>query len=173
MLNDLVTSNSPPTSGVFREGMSRVIAAVHVITTDGPLGRAGFTATAVAPVTDAPPTLLVCINAAGRSARLISGNGTFCVNTLAADDQAIAEAFAGQNRLKPEARFSAGQWEHMSTGCPVLATGLATFDCRLVEARLVATHYIVIGEVVGMRMGPVRDALVYGNRTYKPVSLLG
>ena len=31
----------------FREAMSRLGAAVHVITTDGPSGRTGFTATAV------------------------------------------------------------------------------------------------------------------------------
>src|SRR5689334_610142 len=36
-----------PDAVLFREGMSRVAAAVHVVTTDGPSGRAGFTATAV------------------------------------------------------------------------------------------------------------------------------
>src|SRR4051794_17433238 len=53
----------------FRDGMSRVAASVHVVTTAGPAGRAGFTATAVAPVTDSPASLLVCIDAAGRSAQ--------------------------------------------------------------------------------------------------------
>ena len=67
----------------FRDGMSRVAASVHVVTTDGPAGRAGFTATAVAPVTDSPASLLVCIDAAGRSARALAENGVFCVNTLA------------------------------------------------------------------------------------------
>ena len=47
---------------VFREAMSRLGAAVHVITTDGPSGKTGFTATAVCSVSDAPPTLLVCLN---------------------------------------------------------------------------------------------------------------
>src|SRR3712207_7651316 len=47
---------------LFREGMSRVAGAVHVVTTDGPAGRAGFTATAIAPVTDSPASLLVCVN---------------------------------------------------------------------------------------------------------------
>jgi flavin reductase len=47
---------------VFREAMSRLGAAVHVITTDGHAGKTGFTATAVVLVSDAPPTLLVCLN---------------------------------------------------------------------------------------------------------------
>src|SRR6516164_3844539 len=47
---------------LFREGMSRLGAAVHVITTAGPGGQAGATATAVCSVSDAPPMLLVCLN---------------------------------------------------------------------------------------------------------------
>lgn len=171
MLKDLVTTGSPPTSSLFRDGMSRVLAAVHVITTDGPLGQAGFTATAVAPVTDDPPTMLVCINAAGRSARLITANGAFCINALSADDQAVAKAFSGQNGLEPQARFATGRWGRLATGAPVLETALTSFDCRLVEARLVSTHYVVIGEVVGMRTGSAGAALIYGNRSYGTVAL--
>src|SRR3954464_8214319 len=81
----------------FRDGMSRVAASVHVITTDGPAGRAGFTATAVAPVTDSPASLLVCIDAAGRSAQALAENAVFCVNTLAVGDRALAEIFAGRS----------------------------------------------------------------------------
>ena len=43
----------------FREAMSRLGAAVHVVTTAGPAGIAGFTATAVVSVSDQPATLLV------------------------------------------------------------------------------------------------------------------
>ncbi|MDY9280660.1 flavin reductase [Escherichia coli] len=46
----------------FRDAMSCIGAAVNIITTDGPAGRAGFTASAVCSVTDTPPTLLVCLN---------------------------------------------------------------------------------------------------------------
>ena len=46
----------------FRDAMSTLAAAVNVVTTDGPGGRAGFTATAVCSVCDEPPTLLVCLN---------------------------------------------------------------------------------------------------------------
>ena len=46
----------------FRDAMSCMGAAVNIITTDGPAGRAGFTASAVCSVTDTPPTLLVCLN---------------------------------------------------------------------------------------------------------------
>lgn len=41
----------------FRDAMSCMGAAVNIITTDGPAGRAGFTASAVCSVTDTPPTI--------------------------------------------------------------------------------------------------------------------
>lgn len=41
----------------FRDAMSKLAAAVNIITTEGPAGRAGFTASAVCSVTDEPPTL--------------------------------------------------------------------------------------------------------------------
>src|SRR3977135_409266 len=42
---------------LFREAMSRLGAAVHVVTTAGPAGKTGFTATAVCSGSDAPPAL--------------------------------------------------------------------------------------------------------------------
>ena len=46
----------------FRDAMSRVAAAVHIVTTNGPAGLAGITATSVASITDEPPMTLFCIN---------------------------------------------------------------------------------------------------------------
>jgi len=160
------TDTRQPDAALFREGMSRVAGAVHVVTTDGPAGRAGFTATAVAPVTDLPASLLVCMNAAGRSARSVVANGMFCVNTLAADDKELAEAFAGRTSLEGRDRFTIGAWGRLETGAPVLETAIASFDCCLMEARLVATHYVMIGEIRAIRLGPSSPALVYRGRGY-------
>jgi flavin reductase (NADH) len=44
-----------------RQAMAHLGAAVNVITTAGPHGRCGITASAVCSVTDSPPTLLVCL----------------------------------------------------------------------------------------------------------------
>src|SRR5215216_6054448 len=104
----------------FRDGMSRVAASVHVVTTDGPAGRAGFTATAMTPVTDSPASLLVCANAAGQSATFLEANGVFCVNTLADEDVAIADAFAGRAELHGRDRFTVGRWDTLATGSPLL-----------------------------------------------------
>jgi flavin reductase (DIM6/NTAB) family NADH-FMN oxidoreductase RutF len=164
---DSAGSGAPHLDSVpFREGMSRVAGAVHVVTTDGPAGRAGFTATAVTPVTDSPASLLVCVNASGRSARFLTSNGVFCVNTLSVDDVAIADAFAGRSDLHGRDRFTVGQWRMLSSGAPLLKSSLVAFDCRLSDARLVATHHVIIGEVIAVHLGEKRPALVYQGRAY-------
>src|ERR1700709_332431 len=77
-------------AGPFREAMSRYGAAVHVITTDGPAGKGGFTATAVCSVSDDPPTLLVCVNRKSHGGQNIGDNGVFFVNTLGAASEELA-----------------------------------------------------------------------------------
>ena len=74
----------------FRDAMAHVGAAVNIITTDGPAGRAGFTASAVCSVTDTPPTLLVCLNRSASVWPVFSEHHTLCVNTLAAGQEALA-----------------------------------------------------------------------------------
>lgn len=154
---------------VFREAMSRLGAAVHVITTNGPSGRTGFTATAVCSVSDAPPTLLVCLNRGANSAPILRGNGVFCVNTLRAGDELIADTFAGRTKVPREARFDTGQWVDLSTGSPALMSAVVALDCRVTEVKAVASHDIYFGVVEAIHSGPPGAALVYHDRSYKQV----
>ena len=153
----------------FRQAMSRLGAAVHVITTEGPAGKTGFTATAVCSVSDAPPTLLVCLNRKSDSAPVLLGNKVFCVNTLAFGEEAIADTFAGRSGLKGTDRFGCGEWLRLATGSPVLASAVVAFDCRTIEAKPVASHYVIYGAVEAVRLGPTSEALVYHDRLYKRI----
>jgi flavin reductase len=154
---------------VFREAMARLGAAVHVITTDGPNGKTGFTATAVCSVSDAPPMLLVCLNRAATSMPILRGNGVFCVNTLRAGDESIADTFAGRTKVARESRFDAGQWATLSTGSPALMSAVIAFDCRVFEIKAVASHDIYFGTVEAIHQGAPGAALVYHDRAYKQV----
>ena len=151
----------------FREAMSRLGAAVHVITTDGPSGRTGFTATAVVSVSDAPPTLLVCLNRGANSTPILRGNGVFCVNTLRAGDENIADTFAGRTKIERDRRFDAGQWKILATGSPALMSAVVALDCRVSEVKSVASHDIYFGIVEAIHSGPPGAALVYHDRAYK------
>jgi flavin reductase len=156
-------------AAVFRDAMSRLGAAVHVITTAGPGGKTGFTATAVCSVSDAPPTLLVCVNRRSSGGPILRENKVFCVNTLGADCQAIADVFAGRTGAINMQRFATGSWSILKTGAPVLAESVVAFDCRVADIRAVASHNVIFGAVVDIRLGPAGPALVYHDRAYKRV----
>jgi flavin reductase (DIM6/NTAB) family NADH-FMN oxidoreductase RutF len=154
---------------LFREAMSRLGAAVHVITSAGPGGKAGATATAVCSVSDAPPTLLVCLNRRSQTNPLVVENGVFCVNTLGDGHAEIADVFAGRTGITGTDRFASGQWTTLSTGSPVLASAVIAFDCRIIEVRAVGSHNVFFGAVEEVRLGASGPALVYHDRAYKRV----
>jgi flavin reductase len=159
---------SDETRAAFRDAMSRVLAAVHIVTTDGAMGKAGITASAVVSVSDDPPTVLFCINKNGRSAERFLSNGCFCVNTLASSDQWLADHFAGRSRMHPAERFTHGTWGMLRTGAPALASALAMFDCRVIEVVTASTHAILIGAVVEARYAP-GQSLAYLERSYRHI----
>jgi len=151
---------------LYREAMSRLVAAVHVVTTRTRDGRAGFTATAVASVSDSPPTLLVCLNRRIRSAPAFRQAGAFAVNMLAGEQQAVAEGFGGRTGLSGEQRFGVGRWQEGSFGVPCLAGAIAVFECRLIDIRTIATHDVLVGHVEAVTLGPDRTKLAYLGRDF-------
>ena len=153
----------------FREAMSRLGAAVHVITTAGPAGKAGTTATAACSVTDAPPTLLVCLNRRSQTNPAVLHNGVFCVNTLAHNGAEIADLFAGRTGIQGADRFASGEWSVLATGSPVLAAAAVALDCRVIEVRSVGSHNVFFGAVEMVRLGAGGPVLVYHERAYKHV----
>jgi flavin reductase len=157
---------APVPSVAFRQAMAQVTASVHVITTARDGHRAGLTASAVTSLSDAPPMMLVCIHHDSNTLAQIEANGLFCINTLSGDDQAVAETFAGRKGLEGEARFGVGNWTIAVTGAPVLASALNSFDCRLVDVRTMATHRIIIGEVLALGGSQDGPGLIYRNRRF-------
>jgi len=156
-------------AATFREAMSRLGAAVHVITTAGPGGKTGATATAVCSVSDAPPTLLMCLNRRSQTNPAVVENGVFCVNTLGESGAEMADIFAGRTGVRGTDRFTTGEWTVLTTGSPVLSTAVVAFDCRIIEVRPVASHNVFFGAVEAVRLGPGGPALVYHERAYKRV----
>jgi flavin reductase len=163
---DIVRTVEPT---LFREAMSRLGAAVHVITTAGPGGKAGATATAVCSVSDTPPTLLMCLNRRSQTNPAVVENGVFCINTLGDGGAEIADLFAGRTGVMGSDRFATGEWLTLTTGSPVLVPAVIAFDCRIIEVRSVASHNVFFGVVEAVRVGPGGPALVYHDRAYKRV----
>ena len=148
----------------YRDAMARLGAAVNVVTTAGPQGRAGFTASAVCSVTDDPPTLQVCMNRGSDRNAVFKANGVLCVNTLSAGQQELSETFAGAPEM--DTRFAAGTWYCLETGAPVLQGAVVSFDCRIAEITEVGTHSVFFCEVEAIRTGSIHDGLIYFGRSY-------
>src|SRR4051812_7517794 len=137
----------------FRDAMARLGAAVNIITTGGPAGRGGFTASAVCSVTDEPPTLLVCMNRNATAAPMLKANGTICVNVVAANQKEAAMVFAGVTKCSMEERFDSGSWSQLETGAPVLDGAVVEFDCSVAEIVEKGSHLVVFAEVQAIRSG--------------------
>ncbi|CAH1663901.1 flavin reductase [Chelatococcus asaccharovorans] len=155
------------TAASFREGMSCLGAAVSLITSGGPEGRHGMTASAVCSITDSPPTLLVCVNQKNRSHDVFNGNGNLCVNVLAGRHVALADAFAGRGDT---GRFEAGSWTTLQTGAPVLADAVVAFDCRIMERRAIGSHSVFYARVVALlKSAQAAETLIWFERRYHPL----
>ena len=149
---------------MFRQGMSKLAAAVNVITTDGHAGKAGFTASAVCSVSDSPPTLLVCLNRSASVYETFKTNQVLCVNTLNAQQQHLSNVFGGKTPMS--ARFAEGKWRTLLTQAPVLEDALVSFDCRVVQSVSIGSHDVLFCQVKAIRQQSEENALVYFSRSY-------
>jgi flavin reductase len=149
--------------------MARLGAAVSVVTTDGPAGRSGFTASAVCSVTDDPPTLLVCMNRASDRNVVFKANRVLCVNTLAAGHEELSAVFAGRTDDMDE-RFAEGTWYTLATGAPVLEGAVASFDCRITQVVEVGTHSVFFCEAAAIATSARHEGLIYFGRSYHRIT---
>ncbi len=150
----------------FREAMSRVVGAVHIVTTAGPDGDAGITATAVCSVSDEPPTVLVCLNRRARALAAITASGVLAVNLLGGDDRDLADLFAGRGGVDMPKRFAAARWMRLATGAPILQSSEVALDCRVTGMQDVGTHRVLFCAVVDVAGIQAGHALVYAGRRY-------
>lgn len=148
----------------FREAMSRLGAAITVLTTNGLAGKHGMTASAVCAVTDTPPTLLICVNRSARSHDVIDENGVVAVNVLGGRHRHLSKAFASKME---EDRFAGGHWSVLETGAPVLDDASVTFDCRISEQSSVGSHTVFFCEVLAIRQHDRQaDGLIWFGRDF-------
>jgi len=152
----------------FRDGMARLSAAVHVVTTDGPSGRSGMTMSAVCSVTDSPPTLLICVNRRASIYPVLMANQAFCVSTLGFDQEAVSARFA--SGLPAAERFGGAAWVTLATGAPALVGALVAFDCRITQVHDVGTHSVIYGAVAAIEGPAEGQALVWLDRGYRKVA---
>ncbi|MEU4227761.1 flavin reductase [Nonomuraea sp. NPDC026600] len=150
----------------FRTAMANLSAAVNVVTTDGRHGRAGVTVSAACSVTDAPPTMLVCVNRSSSSHDIVLANGRVCVNVLGTDQEELAMHFAGATNVPTAERFGEGSWDFDTHGVPVLRDALASVVGRIITRRTQGSHTVAFVEIDAVTARADSGALVYFQRRF-------
>ncbi|MGE4250390.1 MAG: LysR substrate-binding domain-containing protein [Parvibaculaceae bacterium] len=152
----------------FLNGMGLAACTVNVVTTDGPAGRHGVTVSAMSSVSadTSQPTLLVCIHHLSPAVQAIIANGVFCVNVLRDDQSFVSDCFAGRVRTADGDKFSCAGWTTLTTGAPRVVDALAAFDCRILSAQQIGTHYVIVGSVAEIFASDTGSPLIYANRAY-------
>jgi flavin reductase (NADH) len=157
----------------FRNAMAQLPAAVNIITTNGPGGRCGITASAVCSVTDSPPTVLVCVNRGSATHDVFRTNGHLCVNVLCGEQEELARHFAGMTQVPMAERFAWDLWDAGDTGVPVLRDALVQLEGRISECKEVGSHSVMFVELSKVGVRGAGDSLVYFNRLFHRIEHAG
>src|SRR4051794_28787758 len=104
----------------FKLSMRHLAGAVSVITVGDGQDRTGFTATSVSSLSAELPSVIVSVNRASSSWPALQRYGCFCVNVLAADQQQVAQSFAGLDGRRGAERYGNAGWYRLKTGAAVL-----------------------------------------------------
>ena len=149
----------------MRQAMQRWATGVTVVTAEFEGVKHGMTVSSFISISLSPPRLLVSIQQAARTHELVKRSGCFGVTILDESQKEISERFAGQDAGGD--RFRGLEVQTLSSGAPLLASGLVRLDCRVALSHEIGEHTLFIGEVVAMQMGDKQQPLIYFDRTYR------
>jgi flavin reductase (DIM6/NTAB) family NADH-FMN oxidoreductase RutF len=144
---------------LFREAMAALCSGVAVVTARRPDGEpCGLVATSIASFSAAPPSILVSVAHRSRCHHALVECEHFGVHLLRADQQALAQVFAGLG----EDKFADVDWG-WDGDVPRIGGTLAFLRCRRSGLYALYDHSLLIGDVAGGAMEG-GEPLVYMDR---------
>jgi flavin reductase (DIM6/NTAB) family NADH-FMN oxidoreductase RutF len=144
-------------TGRFREVMGHFASGVTVITAMEEEGPVGFTCQAFVSLSLDPPLVALAPGKNSTSWPRIAKAGSFCVNVLAEDQEALCRDFAVSGGDK----FAGVGWRIGGIGAPLLDGVLAWLECSLVATHDAGDHEVVIGRVHDMGVTRGRPLVYY------------
>jgi flavin reductase (DIM6/NTAB) family NADH-FMN oxidoreductase RutF len=151
------------------DAMRQLAGGVAVVTAGVTPRRSGYTGTAVFSLSINPERIVISVGREASSYPLIRHHGLFGLNILNAEQQHVADRFAGRGGVKGEARYDGADWLVTERGVSLLAGALATAECRVEEIIERHSHAIVIGEPLAISAASDGDALIYWRSAYRSV----
>lgn len=147
----------------FREVLGSYPTGVAIVTCIDEHGiPAGMVIGSFTAVSLVPPLIGYLPMKTSRTFARMRGSPTFCVNILAADQEAVCQHFASP----AEDKFAGLAWHPSPSGNPVLDGVVAWIDCDYASVTEVGDHYIVLGGVLDMQLERDTAPLLFFQRGY-------
>lgn len=155
----------------MKMGMRRLVSGVSVLTTQSNAGSDyAMTVSSVTSVSDAPPSLLVCVQQSTRIAPVVKPGGYFAINVLKYVHNPVSTVCSTGDQ--GEHRFATGQWVRQPGSVPYLADAEAVFHCQVDALYPYGTHNIVIGKIQEVLVSTEEpEPLAYLNGRYVRVTV--
>lgn len=152
----------------LRRALGRFATGVTIVTTRTEDGRLeGLTANSFSSVSLDPPLVLWSLRRSARSLPSFMVANWFVVHVLGSHQRDLSARFASGT----ENRFEGLAFETGLGGCPVLADGLAHFECSVHDRVEAGDHVIFLGRVERMRHRDGEPLLYSGGRYCVPTAL--
>jgi flavin reductase (DIM6/NTAB) family NADH-FMN oxidoreductase RutF/DNA-binding IclR family transcriptional regulator len=154
----------------FRQVLGHYPTGVAVVTAAGQDGPAGMAVGSFTSVSLDPPLIAFLPDRGSSSYPKIRQAGSFCVNVLSAEQEAVCRAFAAKGADK----FAGLSWRPASSGAPVIEGAVAWIDCDFDAEYEAGDHYIVLGRVRELHVASATLPLLFfqgGYGRFAPLTL--
>ena len=141
----------------FREALGHFATGITIVTATDDGEPVGFSCQSFAALSLDPPMVILAPAKSSTSWPRIARAGSFCVNIMAEDQEAVCRAFAGSGGDK----FDGVEWSPGITGSPLIDGSLATVECTLGAIYEGGDHELVTGHVVDMEIGKGSPLIFY------------
>jgi flavin reductase (DIM6/NTAB) family NADH-FMN oxidoreductase RutF len=151
----------------YRDAIGHFATGVTVVSIQNGPNVHAMTANAVTSLSLDPPLLILCVSRTAKMAAQLETGRLFCLSILREDQQALSSYFAGRPPDEAAPNFSFVPW----TGTPRLQGCAAAIACRVEEQMPGGDHWIVLGRVLAVYLGPEpRRPLLFFGGAYRQLA---
>ncbi len=144
----------------FRDVLGRFATGVTVVSCSSAGEPVGMTVSSFTSVSLDPPLISFCVIRGSVTGDAVLRAGSFAVNVLSNDQQAISTAFAGA----VDDRFAGIEFLRGENGSPLLAGAIAHIECETHARHEAGDHVLVLGHVSRLSAHAGEPLLFYRGR---------
>lgn len=137
----------------YRELSDDIAAAVAVVSVKRGTALHAITVDSFLDVSYDPPTMAVSIYGGSRMMESLEMNDHYAISLLNSSQRDVSERLGASGQPLYGSLKGIDTFPAPHSGQPVLTDAIAWFELRQTQTLEIATHYLVVGEVVSMGTG--------------------